>query len=113
MSRVTYDQVEAETVRQVRAGHDITLYFRFTGALHVYHDGELVLVDEGRSYDVALAKVKSIGMNADPANEPNDTVVDKDVRRGKQHRTKDAVAAKTKAAAKKKKKPAAKKGKKK
>jgi hypothetical protein len=100
MKRVTYDAVEDLAVRAVRLGHDIKLYFRHTGELQVFHDGELVLRDPGRSYDVALAKVKQIMMNADPANEANDTVTDKQVRRGKQTRTKAAVKKKT--AAKKK-----------
>jgi len=94
IKRTTYDNVEDAAVRVRRIGHDIKLYFRHTGMLQVFHDGEMVLEDGPRDYSVALAKVKAIGMQAEPALEPNDNVLDKHVRRGKQTRTKKAVAKK-------------------
>lgn len=94
MKRTTYDSVEAEAVRYRRKGHDIKLYFRYTGMLQVFHDGDMVLEDGPRDYSVALAKVKAIGMQTEPALPPNDSIIDKNVRRGKQTRTKKAVAKK-------------------
>ena len=94
MSRTTYDAVEARSVRVCRDGHDIKLYFRHTGMLQVFHNGEMVLEDGPRDYSVALAKVKAIGMQSKPALEPNDGVTDRSVRRGKQTRTKKAIAKK-------------------
>lgn len=99
-SRTTYDMVEALAIRARRDGHDVKLYFNYEGILAVFHDGEEVLRDEGRSYDVAEAKVRQILMNAKPKLEPKATVIDKDVQRGKKVRTKAAVAKKTAAAKK-------------
>jgi hypothetical protein len=61
--------------------------------LQIFHDGEMVLEDGPRDYSVALAKVRAIGMTSKPALAPNDSVTDRSVRRGKQTRTKKAVAA--------------------
>jgi hypothetical protein len=94
MSRTTYDDVEENTVRVCRKGHDVKLYFRHTGMLQVFHNGNMVLEDGPRDYSVALAKVKAIGMQSKPKLEPNDNVTDRSVRRGKQTRTKKAVAKK-------------------
>lgn len=94
MSRTTYDTVEDRAVKVRRKGHDIKLYFRYTGMVQVFHNGEMVLEDGPRDYSVALAKVKAIGMTSEPKLEPNDSIIDKQVRRGKQTRTKKAVAAK-------------------
>jgi hypothetical protein len=94
MSRTTYDAVEARTVKVCRDGHDIKLYFRHTGMLQVFHNGEMVLEDGPRDYSVALAKIKAIGMQSEPKLEPNDSVTDRSVRRGKKTRTKKAVAEK-------------------
>jgi hypothetical protein len=94
IKRTTYDDVEDEAIRQRRKGHDIKLYFRYTGMLHVFHNGEKVLEDGPRDYSVAFAKLQSIGAHETPELEPNDNVTDKSVRRGKQTRTKKAVAKK-------------------
>jgi hypothetical protein len=109
-NRITYDKVEELAMRARRDGHDVKLYFNFEGKLHVFHDGEQVLVDPGRSYVVAEAKVRQILMNADPKLEPSATVTDKDVQRGRKTRkppkkkpptAKQVQAAKRKAPAKK------------
>lgn len=95
MGRTTYDDVEESTVKVCRAGHDIKLYFQYTGMLQVFHNGDMVLEDGPRDYSVALAKVKAIGMQSEPKLEPNDSITDKAVRRGKKTRTKKAVAEKS------------------
>ena len=81
--RITYDMVEDLAVRARRVGHDVQLYFNYQGVVAVFHNGEEVLADEGRSYVVAEAKVRSILMNAEPLLEPDLKIVDKDVQRGK------------------------------
>ena len=105
--RVTYDRVEDEAMKAIRLGHDVKLYFRHTGMLEVFHNGESVLKDGPRDYSVALALVKKIVINGEPAVAPKNKVTEKDVRRGK-------AEAKPKAAKKKpaprRKKPPAKRG---
>lgn len=86
MTRTTYDMVEDLAVKARRAGHDVQLYFNYEGKLAVFHDGTEVLVDEGRSYTVAEAKVRQILMSAKPSLPPKTAATEKDVRRGRKHR---------------------------
>jgi len=79
MKRVSYNMVEREAVLQARKGHHIRLKLRYTGMLEVIHDGKIVLTDGPKDYSVALAKVRSIGMSAEPTLPPSDAVTDKDV----------------------------------
>ena len=99
-SRISYDMVEHEAIIQGRKGHEIRLKLRYTGMLEVRHNGKLVLTDGPRDYSVALAKVKSIGMTAEPSGPPDDSVTDKTVQGGvsKKARAKKRATAKRGAA---------------
>lgn len=80
--RISYDDVEKEAIRWRREGYDIKLKLKADGRLIVYHDDKEVLVDPGRSYMVAHAKVRSIGMLGRASMAPDKKVVDKDVQKG-------------------------------
>jgi hypothetical protein len=81
-NRVTYDRVEKEAMKWRGEGHDIQLKLKADGRLFVFHNDKEVLSDPGRSYIVALAKVKSIGIGEAPTLDNEGAVMDKDVQRG-------------------------------
>lgn len=84
--RVTYDVVEAAALKARRSGHDFKLFFNYQGMLHLFHNGDLVLVDGPRDYAVALAKVQSLVWQTAPVL-PKETdvepITEKHVRRGR------------------------------
>lgn len=97
MKRTRYDDVEDMAMRAMRVGHDFKLYFRHTGMLHLFHNGEEVLVDGPRDYSAALDKIKELMWHTSPSLPGKDLVSEKDVRRGKATKPKAKGKAKAKA----------------